>query len=505
MDQSATVEWLRSGQPWGKAPKVEETHAAYVFLTGEHAFKLKKSVNLGYLDFSTPEKRRHVLERELKLNRRTAHEMYRRVLPITEREGKLALDGQGRAVDFLLEMKRFADGALLSNLADQGKLDVAMVEKLAHHVAAFHAAAEFVSGVDWPRAAARIADENLRDIKDQPSIVGAASLPSHVLNRESVHNAALAILKRQSAAVRHCHGDLHLRNAFVEHGRPILFDCIEFDDFYANIPPLYDLAFLIMDLCARDLAEHANRALNAWLIDQPPSRWHGLLEELAALPAYLTWRAEIRAKTEGRKPGAADTARRYFKLASDFAMPVAPVLIAVGGLSGTGKSTLARALAPAIGRAPGAIHLRTDEIRKRQAGVSFDARLAPAAYTADRSAHVYATMEDLAHAALQAGQSVIVDAVFARDHERDAVEAIAKAVRVPFHGFWLEAPAPTLEARLTGRVGDASDADVAVLHKQLAYDIGALKWIRLDAAPGVDAIAASARALMSGDAWIVDV
>jgi aminoglycoside phosphotransferase family enzyme/predicted kinase len=493
MNQSDVVAWLRAGGPWGEAPKVEETHAAYVFLIGERAFKLKKAVNLGYLDFSTLEKRRHALDRELKLNRRTAHEMYRRVLPITEHDGKLALDGQGLALDVVLEMKRFADGALLSDIADRGKLDVAIVEKLAHHVAAFHAAAEAVPGVDWPNAASRIADENLRDLRSQKAVFEAATVSSHARDRDVVHKAALEALKRQSTAIRHCHGDLHLRNAFVEHGRPILFDCIEFDDFYANIPPLYDMAFLIMDLCARDLREHANRALNAWIMDQPPPRWRALLEDLAALPAYLTWRAEIRAKTEGRKPDAADTARRYLKLATEFAKPTAPVLIAIGGLSGTGKSTLARALAPSLGRAPGAIHLRTDEIRKRQAGVSLDAHLAPAAYTAERTAHVYSTMDELAGAALHAGQAVVADAVFAREDERRAIEAVAAKTGTRFIGLWLEAPTPTLEARLDRRTGDASDADKAVLQRQLAYDLGKLTWTKLDAGPGVHALVEAAR------------
>jgi uncharacterized protein len=493
MDQAAIIEWLSAGGPWGKAPKVEETHAAFVFLIGERAFKLKKAVDLGYLDFSTPEKRKHALERELKLNRRTAHEMYRKVLPITESGGKLALDGQGRAVDFVLEMTRFGEGALLSMWADQGKLDVAMVEKLAHQIAAFHASAETVSNVDWPNAATRIAGENLRDIEDQPGVFDPASLPAHISNRARAHAAALETLKHQSAAVRHCHGDLHLRNAFIEHGRPVLFDCIEFDDFYANIPPLYDLAFLIMDLCARGLNAQANRALNAWVMDQPPPRWHGLLDDLAALPVYLTWRAEIRAKTEGRKSGAAETARRYFKLAADFATPAKPALIAIGGLSGTGKSTLARALAPDIGRAPGAIHLRTDEIRKRQAGVSVDAHLAPGAYTAERTARVYATMEDLAGAALHAGQVVIADAVFAREDERQAIEAVATRAAVPFIGLWLEAPAAALETRLERRTGDASDADKTVLHRQLTYDLGQISWGKLDAGQAAHALAEAAR------------
>jgi uncharacterized protein len=497
MDQSDIVAWLQSGAPWRETPKVEETHAAYVFLIGERAFKLKKAVNLGYLDFSTPEKRHHVLERELKLNRRTAHEMYRRVIPITADNGKLALDGRGAAVDFLLEMERFPDGALLSTCADAGKLDIALVEKLAHQVAAFHANAELVRGANWPSAAKRIADENLRDLQAQTAVFDRAALTKHEATRAVAHERAAETLARQSANVRRCHGDLHLRNVFVAHGRPVLFDCIEFDDFYATIPPLYDLAFLLMDLEARGLAEHANRALNAWIMDQPPSHWRETLDDLAALPAYLAWRAEVRAKTEGRKSGGAKSAQAYLDLATKLAEPKPPILVAVGGLSGTGKSTLARALAPEIGRAPGAVHLRTDEIRKRQAAVSIDTRLPQTAYTAERTAHVYATMIDLARGALKAGQAVITDAVFALEEERQAIEAVAAKLNIPFIGLWLEAPAKTLETRLDRRTGDASDADKTVLHRQLAYDPGSITWHRLDAGPGTHAVAEAARVALA--------
>jgi aminoglycoside phosphotransferase family enzyme/predicted kinase len=494
-DQARLIAWLRAGGPWGAPPEVVETHAALVFLIGERAFKLKKAVDLGYLDFSTLEKRHHALERELKLNRRTAHEMYRRVLPITNDNGAFAVDGRGAVIDYALEMTRFAKGALLSEMADQGKLDVALVERLAHHIAAFHADAQVMTGVDWPAAIARIAGENLRDLRAQTAF--AATLKIHEPVRAKALAFGQAAFARQSNAVRRCHGDLHLANAFVDHGRPVLFDCIEFDEFYATIPPLYDLAFLLMDLSARGLAVHANRALNAWIMDQPHQHWHTLLEDLAALPAYLTLRGEIRAKTLGLKPGATEEAERYLTLATRLAALERPCLIAIGGLSGTGKSTLARVLSPTLGRAPGAIHLRTDEIRKRLAGISPDTRLHPSAYTAERGAAVYAAMEDMAKAALRAGQAVIADAVFARADERYAIEAIASDLRVPFTGVWLEAPVATLEARLERRTGDASDADAAVLHRQLTYDLGHIAWQKLDAAAGTTALADAARMAMA--------
>lgn len=496
MEQTRIVEWLKSGGPWNRTPEFVETHAAYVFLVGERAFKLKKELKLAYLDFSTPQKRKQALDRELKLNRRTAHDMYLRVLPVTDANGKLEIDGRGTAIDHVLEMKRFATGAQLSELADQGKLDLPLIEKFAHQIASFHAEGETIFEANWPEAFKRITDENLRDLKNQ-AIVDPATLEHHAVARDRAFMQGAAAVARQSKEVRRCHGDLHLANAFVERGRPILFDCIEFDDFYAQIPPLYDLSFLIMDLLARGLPEHANRALNVWLIDQPPQRWRTATEDLAALPAYLTVRAEVRAKAEGRKPGGKDSAKKYLELAGALAESAKPSLIAIGGLSGTGKSTLGRALAPALGRAPGAVHLRTDEIRKRQAAVSFDTRLPPSAYSAERSVQVYTAMEDMARAALKAGQAVIADAVFARHEERAAIRTIAQEAHVPFVGLWLEAPSGALEARLSRRTGDASDADVGVLKKQQTFDLGNIDWHRLDASNGAQATADAAHKLLS--------
>ena len=480
--QLPVVEWLRRGGPWHQAPEIVETHAAIVFLAGDRAYKLKKAVNLGYLDFTTSALRRATLERELTLNRRTAPSLYLRVVPIScDDDGAFALEGNGQVVDWLLEMRRFPSDALLSRMAERGALDEATMEHLAAHIARFHDGTDAIAAYDWPAAVARIARENSDDLRAQSKSFDAGEVNAVAAGRNAIILACASTLSRQSADVRHCHGDLHLGNAFVDHEQPTLFDCIEFDDFYATIPPLYDLAFLLMDLLARGLPRLANRTLNAWFIHRDRKRWHDAMSSLAALPLYLVLRAEIRAKTEGRRPGGVVSARTYLALASKYLEPCAPRLIAVGGLSGTGKSSLAKELAWRIGGAAGAIHLRSDEIRKRVAGVALTERLPDVAYTKELSERVYADLHDLARTGLRSGQAVILDAVFAHESERSHVATIAAEAGVPFEGLWLEAPADILERRLAARRGDASDADVAVLRKQLTYDLGRIDWRRLDA------------------------
>jgi uncharacterized protein len=480
--QAPVVDWLSHGGPWRQVPEVVETHAAMVFLVGDRAFKLKKAVDLGYLDFTTPQRRRAVLERELFLNRRTAPSIYLRVVPVVRLAGgEFSLGGEGETIDWLLEMRRFPSEALLSRMADRGALDEATIEGLAAHIARFHECEPVVDAYDWPAAVARIAKENTDDLRAQVGSFDAVEVAAVAAARDAAISGHAALLVRQSASVRHCHGDLHLGNAFVDGEQPTLFDCIEFDDFYATIPPLYDLAFLLMDLLARRLPRLANRTLNAWIIHRDREQWREIMESLAALPLYLALRAEIRAKTEGRRPGGVLAARGYLTLAKACFVPGVPRLIAVGGLSGTGKSTLAKHIAWRCGGPAGAIHLRSDELRKRIAGIPLGDRLPERAYTPETSNEVYAALFDLAERALRSGQAVILDAVFAREAERTHAATMVAGLGVVFDGLWLEAPAETLERRVSGRRCDASDADVAVLRKQLSYDLGRIDWHRMDA------------------------
>jgi len=283
-----------------------------------------------------------------------------------------------------------------------------------------------------------------------------------------------------AGAVRRGHGDLHLRNIVAIDGAPVPFDAIEFSDKIANIDMLYDLAFTLMDLEHRGLRPLANRLLNEWLwrARDLPGASHD--EALALLPMFLARRAAIRAYVDASiaAVGNGDTsmARGYQRSALAFLQSAPPRLLAVGGLSGSGKTTHALAIAPRIGRVPGAVVVRSDVERKRLAGVALQERMPAGSYTPEASAKVYAAMLERAERVLRAGHSVVLDAVFAQPGERHTAEALAAKVAVPFEGVWLDVPKDVAQARVAARTGDASDATPAVVERQFGYELGEIGW-----------------------------
>ncbi|MEZ5857349.1 MAG: AAA family ATPase, partial [Hyphomicrobiaceae bacterium] len=313
------------------------------------------------------------------------------------------------------------------------------------------------------------------------------------------------VIERRGAAgfVRECHGDLHLNNIVLWHGRPTLFDALEFDPALATIDTLYDLAFLLMDLDHAGCREAANIVFNRylWRNDQDMD-----LEGLVALPLFLVQRCLIRALVTAQQAqqsklaspisGSAsedDQAQRYLRQAFD-ALESSPArLIGVGGLSGTGKSTLAAALAPHFGCSPGALHLRSDLERKALFGVEETQRLPAASYTTAVGAEVYERLVRKSRLALAAGHTVIVDAVFADPTERARLATIAAEAGVTFTGVWLDAPRETLIGRVEARRGDASDADGQVVARQLDSGVGRLDWTRVDASGSPDETLALAK------------
>ena len=489
-DQEETISFLERPESYGPGVRAVEridTHASVLFLAGARAYKLKRAVRFSYLDYSTPELRRRACEREVELNRRTAPELYLGVAPVTRSKAGLRLGGDGDPVDWLVEMVRFDQTMLFNRMAEEGRLTDRLIRDLADRIAAFHDDAE-VDRQAGGAAVAKVIEGNDLNLRSS-----SAFDLSEVKELRSASDFVFAGLRdllerrRDEGHVRVCHGDLHLRNICLFNGRPTLFDCVEFSEDIARIDVLYDLAFLIMDLHQRRLGGHANQVLN---------RYRDLRDEvdgLAAMPLFLSLRAAIRAHT-----GAAAAARQtdppraermrtenaaYLAAASAFLEPSRTSLIAIGGLSGTGKTSLSYALAPELGRVPGARVLRSDVLRKTLMRVAPETRLGADAYTPEMSERVYAALCIQAEAALASGQVVIADAAFLRQEERDAIVAVARAAAAPFAGLWLEAPMPTLESRIHARRDDASDATVAVLRRQPELQTGRIDWLRLNASP----------------------
>ena len=441
-----------------RSDRVIETSCAWVFLQSERALKVKQPVDYGFLDFSTPDKRRWALERELAFNRVTAPEIYRAVRRITQDGDALALDGDGETVDYALEMRAFDPSAVLSEQPQQ--VDGALAETLGRTVARFQSGAEVRSEGGGVKALGFTIRTNAANLRALTKQLGDREVEDVIAATDSAFAAVSPLLERRRAEgfARRCHGDLHLGNILLEHGQPILFDCIEFNDLLSEIDVLYDVAFLIMDLVFRDRPEAANRALNAYLDEAargfPADLWDGL----AALPLMLSARASVRTHVTAYQDDLA-TSRRYLAAARAHLTAPPPTLTAIGGLSGTGKTTLARRVAPVLQRrAPGAVIVRSDEIRKRLAGVGPLQRLPRDGYTPRASAAVYDEMLRLARRILAAGHCVVLDAVFLNPEERSAAEAVAREGDAPFRGVWLEGAPDQLRGRLAARRGDASDA-----------------------------------------------
>jgi aminoglycoside phosphotransferase family enzyme/predicted kinase len=496
-DQSETIAFLESSATHGGAPVTRiDTHSAVVFLAGARAWKLKRAVRYDYLDFSTVERRRLACGRELALNQRTAPSIYRAVTAVVRRlDGSLGIGGRGIPVDWLVEMNRFDDEQLFDRLAARNGLRLDLMPPLGIGIARFHARADRrpdhggKAGMTW------VVNGNAAGFAEFGSgILDAAAaqrLTAETLHEIERHGGLLEI-RRAAGLVRQCHGDLHLRNIVLIDGRATLFDAVEFNDEIACTDVLYDLAFLLMDLWRRQLPRHANAVWNAYLTET------GDRSGLPLLPLFLSCRAAVRAKTSAtaaRLQSGHDrgvelqrAARDYLAMARQFLHPPSACLVAVGGLSGSGKSTLAQALAPVVGAPPGAVVLRSDEVRKRICGKAPLERLGPEGYTSAVSQRVYAALAAQARAAVRAGYGAIVDAVYARPADRRVIERVAADAGVPFHGLWLDVPESMLLARLRSRTADASDADAAVLRLQQARGVGEIGWRRIDASAPADVV-----------------
>ena len=486
-----------------------DTHGAAVFLAGDRVLKVKRAVKFPFLDYSTRDKRKAACEAELRVNRLFAPQIYRGVRPITrDQAGGLSIDGDGEAVEWALEMRRFDETATLDHLAEAGKIDDSLADDLARTVAAAHRSALAVEADPWIDALESYIGQNEQAFGEFPDLFPPDDAAHLIAESRQAFARLLPLLRRRGEAllVRHGHGDLHLGNIALIDGKPVLFDAIEFDPLVASGDVLYDLAFLLMDLEERGLSRAANCVFNRYLIESKRDRD---LDALGTLPFFMSMRAAIRAKVTAAKRKQADdkdkaeiesSAKAYFQLAMQLITPPPPQLVAVGGLSGTGKSVLARMLAADIKPVPGAVVLRSDTLRKALFDYPETEKLPEHAYTPAVTGRVYAVLGEHAQRILRSGHSAVVDAVFAKPDERANLSTIAADAGVPFRGLFLTADLETRIARVGARVSDASDADADVARRQAGYDVGTIDWIEVDASGTPEDTLARARAALGRSA-----
>lgn len=485
----------------GAAVEVKRTHGAVVFLAGDSAYKIKRPVCYDYMDFSTLDARRDALQRELDLNRPAAGSIYHGLIPITQSGSGLTLGGEDDVAEWALHMRRFPAEAELVAIAEAGSFEPGLARDLGEVIARYHADAP-VRQLDGPELVSDIIAQLADAFTAMSDQLDAAATRTFTHGAETHFARLRGLLDDRATAghVRRCHGDLHMGNIVVLEGRPVPFDALEFDERLGTMDVLYDLAFLLMDLHSKGLHSQANIVLNRYLHTAAADSHY---DALALLPLFLGLRAGIRAmvavqRAEGAEnpETALEEARGYLTAANTYLAPPPALLVGVGGLSGSGKSTLAARIAPAIGPAPGAVHLRSDLIRKQIFDVDEFAPLPESAYAPKVSEIVYNRLRERATRALIAGHGVVVDAVHMNGHERAETRALAESAGVDFIGLWLDADPAELIARVEARRDDVSDADAEVVRKQLQHVSDVRDWRHVDASGSIDATVSNARAAL---------
>jgi uncharacterized protein len=467
-----------------------QTHISYILLTGEYAYKVKKPANFGFLDFSSLEKRHYFCQEELRLNRRLSPELYLEVLPILENAGqyRFGVAGTEQSVaDYALQMQQFPQDMLLSQLFQNGELTPEMVQQLARQVAAFHTSAGTNSEV-----AVYGAVESIQQVATNNYAISAAFIGTSQTQQQLNETRAFTtqfferhadwFARRQTEAkIRECHGDLHLNNVCLYQDKIQIFDCIEFNQEFRNIDVIYDVAFLVMDLEFRGRIDLANLLLNTYL-EQTGDYWGAVL-----LPLYLCMRAYIRGNVNSltfndptvatsEKATFLQRAQAYYRQAWDYTQRTSGAgrspsrLILMSGLSGSGKSTVARQLAQKLN----AIHIRSDAVRKHLAAIPLHQRgnrggdVNSGIYTPEMTQKTYSTLLELGVLLCQQGWPVILDAKYDRVSLRQPVLNAAIANQIPITIVECTAPIEVLRDRLNRRTNDIADATADLLNSQIA-------------------------------------
>lgn len=455
--------------------QVLQTHISYIFLTGEYAYKLKKPVDMGFLDFSTLEKRRYYCQQELALNRPIAPEIYLDVLPITQEEETLEIDGKGEIVDYVVKMRQFPQTALFSEMEKAGKLTESLLAQLGKRVAKFHQEAktnDYIGEFGQPEKIERAIENNY---KQTEKYVGSVQDQKQFLETKAFTDRFFqdynALLKKRvnDHFIRECHGDLHLKNICYWRDKIQLFDRIEFNEPFRFVDVMYDVAFTIMDLEFRKRQELATVFLNNYL--EQTGDWEGV----QLLPLYLTRQAYVRGKVnslmlddpniaEEEKQKAQEKAKQYYHLAWQYTQPQQGQLWMMSGLSGSGKTTVAREIA----KQKEAIHLRSDAVRKHLAGIDPEAVGNEDIYRPEMTEKTYERLLEIGSLLASKGWNVILDAKYDRQLMREAVITEAKRHHLSLQIIYCTAPMEILLDRVAKRQGDISDATPNLLAQQQA-------------------------------------
>lgn len=462
-----------------------ETHISHVFLAGNYAYKLKKPVDFGFLDFTSHEKRRAACTEELRLNRRLAPDVYLAIVAVCRGADGVRLATEGckineREIEVAVQMRRLPQEGLLDRLAQRGELTLAHMADIARQLARFHTVADRGPEIDrYGRV------ENLRVpviqnfTQTEPYIGRTVTAARHAELRAAAERfldtqAALFAARIEQGRIVDGHGDLHLRNMFLDRGKVVIFDCIEFNPALRAGDVMNDIAFLLMDLLHRGLTAHANRFLNDYL--EQTRDYSGLV----LLDFYTFYRACVRAKvlsfeSDNAAPEARAAIEReataYFELAAQLLAPRHAGLLITCGLSGSGKTTVAREAS----RILDGVVVRSDAVRKHLAALPLEARGDASGkniYTPEMTQRTYSALLGHGREIIASNRWAILDAVYGRRDERTAAAALARELDIPFGILYCVAPQNELERRLHARAAggnDISDATVDVLAGQLAH------------------------------------
>ncbi|MEN9246064.1 MAG: AAA family ATPase [Thermostichales cyanobacterium SRBZ-1_bins_19] len=457
--------------------QVIQTHISWIFLTGEFAYKIKKPMDFGFLDFTTLEKRRHFCQEELRLNQRGAADLYLEVVPITQTGDQFAFQGSGTVVEYALKMRQFPQETLLTRYFERGELTPDLIQRLGRHVADYHLHTptnDYVTSFGRVAQVRQAFDENYAQTR---TFIGRAQTQEYFeatqayTDRFFTEQGSLLEARMVTGKIRECHGDLHLGNICYWQGRFYLFDCIEFNEPFRFVDVMYDIAYGVMDLQVRHRPDLANLYLNTYL------EWTGDWAGVLVLRIYLIRQAYVRAKVNSfllddphasseEKAAAAARARPYYHLAWSYTQPQAGSLIVMAGLSGSGKSTVARYLAQHYPAPFGAIHIRSDALRKHLGGMPLLERGPASLYSADMTAKTYSQLLELGLALAQAGYAVILDGKYDRYSLRQQARQAAQEAGIPIQIIYCHAPEGVIHQRLQQRQGDVADAGVELMELQ---------------------------------------